>query len=113
MKVLFLIGATLMAGAGIYGFADYKKANLKKEFQSLYREEPTKVAQEAINDVAPVTAPVEAVKIDLAVEEKKLEAISKKHAQKQPPIIRAGDFSRAALEKEEVRLPEPEVKVKP
>ena len=111
MKVLFLIGATLRAGAGIYGFADYKKANLKKEFQSLYREEPTKVTQEAIHDIAPVAAP--AVKIDLALEEKKLEAISKKHAQKQPPIIRAGDFSRAALEKVEVRLPEPEIKVKP
>jgi hypothetical protein len=111
MKVLFLIGATLMAGACIYGFADYKKANLRKEFQSLYREEPSKVAQETIHDITPVAAP--APKIDLALEEKKLEAISKKHAKKLPPIIKAEDFSRAALEKIEVPLPEPEVKLKP
>src|SRR5687767_9242559 len=45
MKPLLLIGAALMVGAGIYGFVDYKKANHKKEFQTLYREDPTKDVQ--------------------------------------------------------------------
>jgi uncharacterized protein HemX len=95
MKPLFLIGAALMAGAGIYGFVDYKKASLRKEFQSLYKEEPKKAAQE----------PTPAVKRDIALEEKKLEAISKKYAEKQPPDIRVEDFSRAVLSKEEIPLP--------
>ena len=115
MKALLLIGASLMAGAGIYGYADYKKANLRKEFQSLYREEPTKVAQEAVLDIAPPEfEPVPTVKRDLALEEKKLEAISKKYEkmQKQPTEIKAADFSRAALEKEEIILPETAGKVK-
>jgi hypothetical protein len=144
MKALLLIGASLMAGAGIYGYADYKKANLKKEFQSLYREEPPKVAQEAVSDIATpappevepvptdvpvyvvkngevvaeempgkVETPVKAVKKDLALEEKKLEAISKKYEKMQKKhTIKAVDFSRAALEQEEIILPETEGKVK-
>jgi hypothetical protein len=141
MKALLLIGASLMAGAGIYGYADYKKANLRKEFQSLYKEEPTKVAQEAVLDIAPpefepvptdvpvyvvkngevvveekpgkVETPVKAVKRDLALEEKKLEAISKKYEKQQKQhTIKAVDFSRAALEKEEIILPETAGKVK-
>jgi hypothetical protein len=141
MKALLLIGATLMAGAGIYGYADYRKANLQKEFQSLYKEKPTKVAQEAVMDIAPpeidpvptdvpvyvvkngvvvaeekpgkVEAPGKAVKRDLALEEKKLEAISKKYEiQQKQPTIKAADFSRAVLEKEEIILPETAGKVK-
>ena len=114
MKALLLIGASLMAGAGIYGYADYKKANLKKEFQSLYKEEPPKAAQEPVRDVAPVAAPVVAVKRDIKAEEKKPEAISKKYEKKQKrtTIIKAADFSRAALEKEEILLP-PTEEVKP
>lgn len=145
MKALFLIGAALMAGAGIYGFADYKKAKLREEFQSLYKEEPTKVAQEAVQDIAtpappefepvPTDVPVyvvkngkvvaeekpdkvetprKAAKIDLALEEKKLEAISKKYEKMEKKhTIKAVDFSRAALEKEEIPLPETAGKVKP
>lgn len=144
MKALFLIGTALMAGAGIYGFADYKKAKLREEFQSLYKEEPTKVAQEAVLDIATpappefepvptdvpvyvvkngkvvaeekpgkVETPVKTGKRDLALEEKKLEAISKKYEKKQMKhTIKAVDFSRAALEQEEFRLPETEGKEK-
>lgn len=38
MKSILYVGATLMIGAGIYGFVDYKKANQNKEFRSLYNE---------------------------------------------------------------------------
>jgi hypothetical protein len=85
-----------MAGAGIYGFVDYKKASLRKEFQSLYQEEPKKAT--------PAATPVEAVKRDIVLEEKKLEAISKKYAEKQQTEIRPEDFSRAVI-KEEIPLP--------
>jgi hypothetical protein len=144
MKALLLIGASLMAGAGIYGYADYKKANLRKEFQSLYKDESPKVTQEAVTDIAtpappevepiPVDVPVyvvkngkvvaeeksvkvetpfKAVKRDLALEEKKLEAISRKYEKRQKKhTIKAVDFSRAALEQEEIILPETGGKVK-
>ena len=118
MKALLLIGVSLMAGAGIYGYADYKKANLKKEFQSLYKEEPTKVAQEAVRDVAtpappeiepvPTDVPVYVVKNGEVVAEKKTTATKKKAAKKKPVRFRAKEFSRAALEKEEIILPEAE-----
>ena len=122
MKALLLIGASLMAGAGIYGYADYKKANLKKEFQSLYKEEPPKVAQEAVLDITPPAPPeVEPVPLDVpvyvvkngkVVAEKKPTATKKKAAKKKHKILRAKEFSRAALE-EEIILPEAEGEVKP
>jgi hypothetical protein len=60
-----------------------------------------------------VETPVKAVKKDLALEEKKLEAISKKYEKMQKKhTIKAVDFSRAALEQEEIILPETEGKVK-
>ncbi|HEY8894093.1 MAG TPA: hypothetical protein VIM79_04745 [Niastella sp.] len=122
MKALLLIGASLMAGAGIYGYADFKKANLKKEFQSLYRKEPPKVAQEAVTDIAspappkvepdPVEVPVYVVKNGKVVAEKKSTATKKKAAKKKHKILRAKEFSRAALE-EEIISPEVEGEVKP
>jgi hypothetical protein len=41
MKSILFISSTLMAGACIYGFVDYKSTNRKKEFKSLYRNETT------------------------------------------------------------------------
>lgn len=121
MKPLLLIGAALMAGAGIYGYADYKKANLRKEFQSLYKEESPKVAQEAVLDIAkpappevepvPVDVPVYVVKNGKVVAEKKPAASKKKTAKKKHTKIRAKDFSRAAIE--EFEVPEIEGEVKP
>ena len=39
MKSMLYVGATLMIGASIYGFADYKKNSQRKEFKSMYTEE--------------------------------------------------------------------------
>lgn len=120
MKVLLLIGASLMAGAGIYGYADYKKANLRKEFQTLYKEESPKVAQEAVMDVAtpvppevepvPLDVPVYVVKNGKVVAEKKQAVTKKKAAKKKHKILRAKEFSRAALEEFEVPVIEGEAK---
>ena len=39
MKSILYVGATLMIGASIYGFVDYKKNNHKKEFTRMYEME--------------------------------------------------------------------------
>lgn len=38
MKSILYVGATLMIGASIYGFVDYKQTKQKKEFKSMYTE---------------------------------------------------------------------------
>lgn len=42
MKSILYVGATLMIGASIYGFVDYKKTSQKKEFSTMYGEEKKK-----------------------------------------------------------------------
>ncbi len=42
MKSILYVGATLMIGASIYGFVDYKQTSQKKEFTNMYVEEKTK-----------------------------------------------------------------------
>ncbi|MCY7311445.1 MAG: hypothetical protein LH619_11755 [Chitinophagaceae bacterium] len=39
MKSILYVGATLMIGASIYGFVDYKQTHGKKEFKEMYAEE--------------------------------------------------------------------------
>jgi hypothetical protein len=56
MKSILYVGATLMIGASIYGFVDYKKASHEKKFTGMYEEKT--VSQSA--DVT-VTDPVNAV----------------------------------------------------
>jgi hypothetical protein len=53
MKSIFYIGATLMIGAGIYGFVDYKKTSHNREFNSLYQEKETTASKE-VSEEAPV-----------------------------------------------------------
>ena len=36
MKTILYVGATLMIGASIYGFVDYKKTSRSKEFKKMY-----------------------------------------------------------------------------
>ena len=115
MKPLLLIGAALMVGAGIYGFVDYKKANLKKEFKALYNEEPIKDVQMPTLpppevEPVPTDVPVYGVKNGEVVVEKP--AATSKKVEKKHPDLQLKEFSRAKLE-EEIRLPLPEVKLKP
>jgi len=41
MKSILYVGATLMIGASIYGFVDFKKTNRNKEFTTLYESKET------------------------------------------------------------------------
>ncbi len=55
MKSILYVGATLMIGASIYGFVDYKKTSHNKEFTTMYEEkevaEPTEVIVSEKNEV--------------------------------------------------------------
>jgi len=42
MKSILYVGATLMIGASIYGFVDYKNANHNKQFSKMYEPQPVK-----------------------------------------------------------------------
>ena len=48
MKSILYVGATLMIGASIYGFVDYKQTSQKKEFSNMYVEEEEKVKEPVI-----------------------------------------------------------------
>ncbi|HEX7846996.1 MAG TPA: hypothetical protein VF476_14440 [Chitinophagaceae bacterium] len=63
MKSILYVGATLMIGASIYGFVDYKKASHNKKFTGMYEskeiKEPVIEKKEpaaAMEDVKPVQA---------------------------------------------------------
>jgi hypothetical protein len=43
MKSILYVGATLMIGASIYGFVDYKQTSQKKGFTGMYQAEEEKV----------------------------------------------------------------------
>jgi len=72
MKSILYAGATLMIGASIYGFVDYKKTQHKKEFTGMYESGTKK--EPAIVAVSKTTEP--AVKKDAVITEKK--AVTKK-----------------------------------
>lgn len=42
MKSILYVGATLMIGASIYGFVDYKQTSNDKEFKGMYTEKEVK-----------------------------------------------------------------------
>jgi hypothetical protein len=48
MKSILYVGATLMIGASIYGFVDYKKTSQQKEFSGMY--ESTEVTTPVIKE---------------------------------------------------------------
>ena len=52
MKSILYVGATLMIGASIYGFVDYKQTQGKKEFKEMYAEEkePVIMDEEKVTD---------------------------------------------------------------
>jgi hypothetical protein len=106
MKPLLYIGVTLMIGAGIYGFVDFKNKKKSKEFQSLYRQEQPKNVQEPVI-AEPAPAAISAAIVDTTAATK---PVVKEKIEKFSPR----QFSRAALVKEEAweedSLPEPEKK---
>lgn len=72
MKSILYVGATLMIGASIYGFVDYKQTHGKKEFKEMYTADVSK---------APVVRAAE-TKITEPVEKKEIVVTNKKTATK-------------------------------
>jgi hypothetical protein len=56
MKSILYVGATLMVGASIYGFVDYKQTSQKKEFINMYTEE--KMSEPELNVEKEITSVV-------------------------------------------------------
>lgn len=113
MKSIFYIGATLMIGASIYGFVDYKNTNRNKEFRSMYKSEEARELRVKENEqvIAPVEStepaplfkkeasePVEVeVKAASLASDKKIIAKYKKATKKK---LNFKKFSRAPLREE-------------
>lgn len=57
MKSILYVGATLMIGASIYGFVDYKQTQNKKEFKEMYVEEKRNIPVPVIAEEDKVTEP--------------------------------------------------------
>ncbi len=70
---MLYVGATLMIGASIYGFVDYKQTSNKKEFTSMYEEKKTKNPVVVEEKTVPVTE-----KKEVVVAEKKTKPVHKK-----------------------------------
>jgi hypothetical protein len=107
MKPLLYIGATLMVGAGIYGFVDYNKASQDKEFRSLYTgEEKKEVKIPVETSVFPplVTASLVAEKKETVSSDKKTVAVKRKTMKKKSRKMNSKMFSRAPL-REEMEVP--------
>ena len=108
MKSILYVGATLMIGASIYGFVDYKKTSQKKEFSTMYGEEKKKAVVVIADNKT--TEPVMKKEIkeiekpvaDIKVSEKS-NAVKKVKKKKR---FSAELFSRAPIREEEIEIKE-------
>ena len=94
MKSILYVGATLMIGASIYGFIDYKKTNHRKEFKGMY--ETSKTGE--ITEPSPTKKKVE-------LDESATDKISVE------PVTE-GDYSVPAVKKTTLKEPTPKTKSK-
>ncbi len=104
MKSILYVGATLMIGASIYGFVDYKQTHNKKEFKGMY-EEKTAPETEITTDTkttVPVVGKEEIVPVVNVTEEKKAvkntSVVTKKKVAKKKRKFNTKLFSRGALD---------------
>lgn len=87
MKSILYVGATLMIGASVYGFVDYKQTRNKKEFKEMYAQEKAITPVEIIS--GKTTAPLvkkEADSYRIVSNEKKA-VIKKQAVSKEEPFI--------------------------
>jgi hypothetical protein len=107
MKSILYVAATLMIGASIYGFVDYKKTNRHKEFKTMYDQPEVKepVASEE-KKTDEVVAPEMVSKKEQAgiTTEQTVKKIKKKRT------INFKSFSRAPLREKVEVVTIPEVK---
>lgn len=106
MKTMMYIGAALMVGASIYGYANYEKARKKKEFSEMYKE-PAPVARMVSQPEAPVveekadvskTSKTAATKVDLPVKKSTAAKTTTERKIAKKRKIRREFFSRGGLD---------------
>ena len=95
MKSLLFISVTLMVGAGIYGFVDYKKKEQSKDFKSLYKEEKPVQQQPAPEFATPPMTVTPNEKQEPVVENKK--STTTKNVKRKPKKFLPKSFSRAII----------------
>ena len=90
MKSILYVGATLMIGASIYGFVDYKQTHRKKEFKEMYIADVSTTPADVTNETK-INEPVE--KKDIVVTNKKTsskkQSITKKEKDEEVKGIKA------------------------
>ena len=127
MKLILYVGATLMIGASIYGFVDYKRNNNKKEFTRMYereKNEPATLVPAEETSSKELSKKEAAIKEDVAIttetpktDASKEEIIAAKKDSKASKKINYKFFSRAPLERKylnkEIKIEEPKAVVAP
>ena len=92
MKSILYVGATLMIGASIYGFVDYKQTSHKKEFTTMYSEE--KLAEPAVvADNKELTAEVKEEVANTEVKKTVVKKSTTKKKKNSPVVKRKRKFS--------------------
>lgn len=105
MKSVLYVGATLMIGASIYGFVDYKQTSHNKEFTNMYVEEKVNepapevatekkevaVVNEPVNNSKSVDVKKKALKKEEAVDYPTVEDISPIKPISEEYLITTGD----------------------
>lgn len=92
MKSILYVGATLMIGASIYGFVDYKQTSHKKEFTTMYSEE--KLAEPAVvEDNKELTAEVKEEVANTEVKKTVVKKSATKKKKNSPVVKRKRKFS--------------------
>jgi hypothetical protein len=104
MKSVLYVGATLMIGASIYGFVDYRKTSHKKEFNNMYKEKEVTEPAKAIDEKTVVSVD----KKEATVKEEKTVATpakkeTKKVAKKKKRKLDTKLFSRGALDERYIK----------
>ncbi len=107
MKSILYVGATLMIGAGIYGFVDYKQTSRKKEFGKMYAEKKITEPEVISNNITaqPLVEKKETATTETSADTKKAElkktsTASKKTAKKvkKRKTLNTKMFSRGAMD---------------
>ncbi|MBL7730328.1 MAG: hypothetical protein JNM88_04055 [Chitinophagaceae bacterium] len=118
MKSILYVGATLMIGASIYGFVDYKQTKDKKEFKRMYTESPAEEPT-LVDAKESVVPPADKKEIK---ETKKMVASNTSDGKKKTTVktarkkkkINSDMFSRGSMEERYIEpVKAEEIKIKP
>src|SRR5688500_16975068 len=112
MKSMLYVGATLMIGASIYGFVDYKQTSQNKEFTNMYEQ---KSKAPVVNEETEITP---TVKKEVVATVKKTRTVINKAKKIKPveeeiiPAIAPIEDEEILMDKETVTIEESKVDIK-